>query len=245
MAEMIITDEIETPALDKPTKSFPGIWTSIGWVVLFIVLQIVSLVIISIIDPSTISKATGMPGGLQLIISLICSSLITLFLVWLYVRKEGRVKAIKLDRWSQLSPKATLILAVALVGFALAFNYIYTAYVIPDVKMQDDLRRVFGSLPKTAINFAMLFLTVAILAPITEELLFRGLLQTSLSHRLPHIPAIIIAATVFAAIHFDPYAFPALFVMGGVFGYLYYKTGSLRVTILLHMINNGAALLLT
>jgi membrane protease YdiL (CAAX protease family) len=43
----------------------------------------------------------------------------------------------------------------------------------------------------------------------------------------------------------DYHAFPALMAMGAVFGILYHKTGSLRVNIVAHMINNGAALLLT
>ncbi len=82
------------------------------------------------------------------------------------------------------------------------------------------------------------------MAPLTEELLFRGLLQKSLANRMPQYAAILIAAAIFGAIHLDFYAFPALFVMGAVFGYLYYRTGSLRVNILLHMLNNGAALAL-
>jgi membrane protease YdiL (CAAX protease family) len=240
-----MVDEAPVIVTEKSERPFPGIWASLGWVILFFVLQVVSLVLVTLLDPHHASVAKIAVRGEQLIWSLVGSSVLTLILLWLYLRRGRRVSAIHLDRWSQLSLKTTLLLAVGLVGFALAFNYVYSEYVIPDIEMQDELRRLFNNIPKTGINSILLFGTVAILAPIIEELLFRGLLQTSLSHRLPAIPSVIIAATVFAAIHFDPYAFPALFVMGGVFGYIYYRTGSLRVTILLHMINNGAALLFT
>ena len=50
---------------------------------------------------------------------------------------------------------------------------------------------------------------------------------------------------IFGAVHMDYYAMPVLAMMGVVFGVLYHLTGSLRVTILAHVINNAAALTLT
>ena len=252
-----ILDAVPAQTPEKPIRPFPGIWASIGWVILFLALQIIATVLVitavvarraaagenmSAVDPT---KFMGSIGGAPIIWSLIASSLLTLFLLWLYLRRKGRLSAINLDRWSQLDIKTTVILSVVCVGGGIGFNFLYETFVIPGTPMQDEMRKLFESIPKTAFNRAMLFGAVALLAPLTEELLFRGLLQKSLMHRISIIPAIAISAAVFAAIHFDFYAFPALFVMGGVFGYLYHRTGSLRVTILLHAINNGAALILS
>jgi membrane protease YdiL (CAAX protease family) len=164
--------------------------------------------------------------------------------LWLYLRRDERAAAIQLDRWSNLSPAVTIALSVMLVGAGLLFNYAYSAFVFPDVEMQDQVRRMFAAIPKTPGNWVLLFATVAIIAPLLEELLFRGLLQNSLSHRMPIWAAIAISSAIFAAIHMQLYAFPALMALGAVFGYIYHKTGSLRVTIALHMINNAAALAL-
>jgi uncharacterized protein len=251
-----MTEEIRIQAelgTEKPARQFPGIWISLGWIVLFFVLQIVAGVIAFIIsgiikphDTKMVDTAAiASMGGLPIIWSLVISSIVTIGLLWLYLRKSGRFAAIHLDRWSQLNLKTTLILAIALIGGALAFNYVYAEYVVPDVKLQDDLRKLFESIPKTVVNTMVLFVAAAIFAPITEEILFRGFLQKSLSLRMSPVLAIIIAGAVFAAIHMDAYAFPALFVMGSVFGYIYHRTGSLRVNILLHMINNAAAVLFT
>ena len=81
-------------------------------------------------------------------------------------------------------------------------------------------------------------------APLLEEILFRGLLQNSLSKQLPAWAAIALSAVIFGAMHMDYYAMPPLVLMGAIFGVIYHLTGSLRITILLHMINNAAALLL-
>ncbi len=84
-------------------------------------------------------------------------------------------------------------------------------------------------------------MAIVVIGPIVEELLFRGYLQTALSKRLKPWLAIVVASCVFAAIHLQPAAFPMLALVGGVFGYLYHRTGSLRVSMVLHMLNNGLA----
>jgi membrane protease YdiL (CAAX protease family) len=234
-------------------RLFPSIWKSIGWIVLFFVLQILVSVaaIFSVIDFSQgiEAAATEMRDlekiALPTIWALMISNLITLGLLWLYVKKPERQAAIGLDRWSNHNLLKTLIYAVALIGGGLAFNYAYETYVVPDIKLQEQLRLLFAALPKTAFNTALLFVAGALLAPVVEEVLFRGLLQKSLSHKLPVWAAIGISALVFGAVHMDYYAMPVLATMGVVFGVLYHLTGSLRVTILAHVINNAAALTLT
>jgi membrane protease YdiL (CAAX protease family) len=234
-------------------KHFPTIWPSIGWVVLFFALQFAVSIgaLLLVLDFSKgVEGAVAQIGDLKLIAlptvwALVVSNLLTLGLLWLYLKKPERQSAIGLDRWSNHSAVMTLGIAVVLIGAGLAFNYCYETYVFPDVKLQEQIRLLFAAIPKTVFNTSLIFLAGAILAPIVEEVLFRGLLQKSLSYRLPIWVAIGISALVFGAMHMDLYAFPVLAMMGAIFGLLYHLTGSLRVTILAHLINNSAALLLT
>jgi uncharacterized protein len=239
-----------TPILSA--KPFPTIWKSIGWIVLFFVLQVIVsvAVLFSVIDfgagvPAAMAELQNLEKiALPTIWALVLSNLITLGLLWLYVRKPERQSAIGLDRWSADSLLKTVGYAVALIALGLAFNYLYETYVVPDVKLQEELRKLFAAIPKSAFNTALLFFAGAVLAPLVEELLFRGLLQNALSKKLPIWAAIGVTAALFGAVHFDYHAFPVLAMMGVVFGILYHVTGSLRVTILAHMINNAAALAL-
>jgi uncharacterized protein len=251
---MTVTEMINE---QRPAKPFPRIWPAIGWVVLFIVLQLVAGVVAvsAAMIPDLIAKgaaadaATMQPDlaaiALPMIISLVIAEIFLLFLLWLYLRKGERVAAIQLDKWSDLSLGKTILLAVGLIGLGFAFNYAYGAYVVPDVVVQEELRKFFAAIPGTVPNTILLFVTIAVIAPLVEELLFRGLLQKSLSHKLPIWAAIAISALVFGAMHGDFYAMPPLVIMGVVFGVIYHLTGSLRVNIALHMINNAAALLLS
>ncbi len=234
-------------------RVFPTIWPSIGWIVLFFVLQLIVAfgAVMTVVD----FKAGIQPAlaklrdydliALPTIWALVISNLITIALLWLYLKKPERQAALGLDRWSKDSLVKTLGYSVALIGVALLFNYSYETYAVPDVKLQEQMRQLFAAIPKTAFNTALLFFAGAILAPIVEEVLFRGLLQKSLAQKMPFWAAIILSALVFGAVHYDYYAFPVLAMMGAIFGLLYHLTGSLRVTILAHLINNSAALLLT
>lgn len=250
MSNMIILERHDAPLVARP---FPGILASVGWVALFLVLQVVAGIVALIVaiaingganDPAAIAqdlKAFAVP----MIWSLVISEIMLLGLLWFYIRRPEKLAALGLDRWSRMPIWHTVLLAVGLIGAGLAFNWAYGEYIVPDIKVQEELRKLFAAVPDTLPNTVLLFAAVAIIAPLIEELLFRGLLQKSLSYKMPVWAAIAISALIFGAVHMDFYAMPPLVMMGAIFGLIYHLTGSLRVTILLHMVNNAAALTLS
>ena len=98
-------------------------------------------------------------------------------------------------------------------------------------------------------------LTVAIMAPICEEWLCRGVILRGLLNYTPKSPAeqserqrgmspalaIVISAIFFAAIHGNIWQGITAFAIGCLFGYVYYRTGSLKLTMLMHCVNNALA----
>ncbi|MEK7448482.1 MAG: CPBP family intramembrane glutamic endopeptidase, partial [Planctomycetota bacterium] len=83
------------------------------------------------------------------------------------------------------------------------------------------------------------FLMIAVIAPVAEEIFFRGFLQGALRRRLSFWPAIIISALFFALLHFRFAAGPFLFTFGLLLGYLYEKTQSLIPVITVHLVHNS------
>ena len=248
------TVTLERPASPEqaPTKLFPGIWPSIGWIASFLLLQVLAGVAALAYAVATdagqrepMAVMTDLTAfAVPMIWALVISELFLLALLWLYLRKGDRISAVHLNRWSELSLTNTVGIAVVLIGAGLAFNWAYGEYIVPNIEVQAELRRLFAAIPDTALNAVLLFVTIAVVAPLLEEVLFRGLLQNGLSKRLPVWAAIALSALVFGAMHMDLYAMPPLVLMGAIFGVIYHLTGSLRVTIVLHMINNAAALAL-
>ena len=87
------------------------------------------------------------------------------------------------------------------------------------------------------------FLMVSIFAPFFEEWLCRGMiLRGLLGTKVKPVWAIVISAVFFAVIHLNPWQAVPAFLLGCLFGYVYYKTGSLKLTMLMHFANNTFAL---
>ena len=85
-------------------------------------------------------------------------------------------------------------------------------------------------------------LSISLLAPVLEELLFRGAIQGCLQARgkSPWM-AIIVASLIFGVVHMNPAQIPFAFLLGMMFGWLYYRTGSLLPGIVGHILNNSIA----
>ena len=108
----------------------------------------------------------------------------------------------------------------------------------------------------TGGNVILNFICVSVFAPFFEEWLCRGMVLRGLLHctrkpgkngelRKGFSPAvaIIISALFFALIHMNPWQAIPAFALGCLFGYVYYKTGSLKLTMLMHFTNNTLALI--
>ena len=88
------------------------------------------------------------------------------------------------------------------------------------------------------------FLLVAIFAPIFEEWLCLGMVLRGLLTKMKPGWAIVVSALFFAVIHMNPWQALNAFIIGVVMGYVYYKSGSLLLTMLIHFVNNGLAVVL-
>ncbi|MEF2148404.1 CPBP family intramembrane glutamic endopeptidase [Aquilutibacter rugosus] len=99
----------------------------------------------------------------------------------------------------------------------------------------------------SANNKVMLFLAVAVLAPVFEELFFRGFLYKGLANsRLGVNGAIVLTSLLWAVIHlqYDWYPIFMIFVMGVLLGLARHRTGSIGVPIAMHAFNNFSSLML-
>ncbi len=124
----------------------------------------------------------------------------------------------------------------ASIGAYLLFAIVYVAlFGEPN---QEDVAESFGTLP-------LQILLIAIAAPISEEVCFRGMLFGGLRERLPRLAAALLSGLIFGALHAVTglSAVPVLVAFGFILALLYEKTGSIIPCILLHMLNNSVALL--
>lgn len=86
------------------------------------------------------------------------------------------------------------------------------------------------------------YLVVGLLAPLAEEMVFRGAVLRSLLRwkENPWI-GIVISAVLFALIHMNPAQMPHAFLIGLLLGWLYYRTDSIVPGVVYHWVNNTVA----
>lgn len=88
------------------------------------------------------------------------------------------------------------------------------------------------------------FLATVIVAPVVEEVVFRGLILSRLERAMPGWYAIAVSAVVFGWCHGELVWFCYAFMLGMVFGYITHATGSILPAMVMHLVFNGAGELL-
>lgn len=156
-------------------------------------------------------------------------------------RNSFNKNGVKLDS-KHFKPLGGALTAVTAAVCTLALGFCVDAISAIMPKMPERLEEVLKSMTTGTLWINLLM--VGVFAPFFEEWLCRGMiLRGLLNNRVKPAWAIAISAVFFAVIHLNPWqAIPAL-MLGGLFGYVYYKTGSLKVTMLMHCVNNVFAVI--
>lgn len=89
------------------------------------------------------------------------------------------------------------------------------------------------------------FLAFVVLGPLTEELLFRGVILQGFLRNYSRRKAITVSALLFALFHLNPWQFPVTFLLGVVLGWSFAVTGSLLPCLFGHALANSLPLLIS
>ena len=124
-----------------------------------------------------------------------------------------------------------ILLMPATIGMA-----IFSEGIVALLPMPQIVADFFASMVKFDLPS---YLTVAIAAPILEELIFRGVILKGFLKRYNPTKAIIFSALLFGIAHLNPWQFIAAFIAGVAIGWVYWKTRSIWPAIFIHFANNS------
>lgn len=137
-------------------------------------------------------------------------------------------------------PSLTIIPLIAFGTIVLLFGIVSpvsSLIPVPEV-MKRALQGAMASAgPATLLSFV-------VLAPVLEELIFRGVILDGLLRRYSPAKAILVSSFLFGAVHLNPWQFVTGFVLGCFFGWVYYRTGKVALCIIGHMTANGIGFVL-
>ncbi len=151
-----------------------------------------------------------------------------------------------------VAPRRSLA-ACVLVGLGLAVVLRIAAGAIVnagqriDPGLCDDLNELAGIVPTVLWHKVLLAIGLVVLAPVGEELLFRGLLLRGLAQRMPFAPAAVLSGVVFAVVHPQYWTLWPLLIAISIFGvvaaYVYRRMGY-PATVAMHLFFNLVAAVL-
>jgi len=139
---------------------------------------------------------------------------------------------IRPGQWWGVPAGMALQVVVALVTAPFIF------WIFGDNPPEQSVSEIAGT-SQTVIEQLLVIVAIAVAAPIIEEVIYRGMLLSTLRRRFGRWVSILISATIFAGIHavLDPNAIaavPGLFLLGVVLAYAALRTGDLSLPIALH-----------
>ena len=196
-----------------------------GWTLLLF------LAVLAVLTALAVWFMRGQPFGLIRILALFYGvALLAVFLAVLPMGRDG-LPALGFRpagwRYAVFGALGTLALSVAVTS------------VGPEpegMKQVMELAQDPGKLLPSLLAFALL-------APIVEELVFRGLLYGWIEGRWGSKVALVVSSIAFAAAHYEPAHILLVLPLGFLFGWLRRRTNSLAPSVVSHIINNGFAVL--
>jgi sodium transport system permease protein len=115
----------------------------------------------------------------------------------------------------------------------------------PPPRYLEAFRAIHEALaPAGPIDALVSLAVIAVLPGLCEELVVRGVLLPGLAARMPPVAAVLIAASLFAAMHADIYRFLFTFTIGMVLGFVRLWTGSLWPPVITHATLNALTFLI-
>lgn len=201
---------------------------AIIYTVLFAALQVVVSTITQLVWNRLLGNS-GVMGTEFMIGTLIAFNVLGLILFlatkWAVVSRN----------WIRTRPWMVLFWA-AMASVGCIVPSMWLQEVMPELPnlMQEGLEELMGS--------RLGYVVVGLLAPLVEEVVFRGaILRALLKWNQNHWLCIAISAALFGLSHFNPAQMPHAFLAGLLLGWMYYRTGSIVPGVVVHWVNNSVA----
>src|SRR3989344_3073232 len=140
---------------------------------------------------------------------------------------------------------AALIIAVFLINFVITalYNSFSAQYQVdlPGFGIQEPHLPVFGV---NVTGMVLLAIVAIAIAPIIEEVFFRGFLQQAFTKRFGLNQGVLLTSLIFAIAHFEFQVIIPIFILSVLLGWMFIRAHSIWPAIIFHAINNSLALLI-
>lgn len=220
----------------KHTPSYPSILGAAHLIVLYIFIQ-------AIIDfPFALWDYFYGTSYLSHPIKRVALSIVSISVILFYAYKRAKVPIRDLFPLKKFNPLILLPLTLLLIAqqiYIAPINESLTNVITPPSWFWE----LFDNIFENKYGFWGILLRVAVIAPIVEESIFRGVIMHGLMRNYPKLVAIFFSGLFFALFHLNPWQFSATFCLGCILGWIMIITQNIMACVLGHAINNLIVLL--
>jgi membrane protease YdiL (CAAX protease family) len=114
--------------------------------------------------------------------------------------------------------------------------------LLPIKQMMEAMLRILLTVNSTG-EFLLVLVMVAVVPAVSEEILFRGLVQGDLERAIGGWKSAVVAGMVFGVYHLNPFNVVPIVVIGIAFGLIVYRSGNILLAMAAHFLNNAIAVL--
>ncbi len=240
----MLQDETLTEASVTLPRNPPWGWWEIGKALLLIIAGVIilSLVVVGIgfVTHSDFRRTPKLSSTPLFVIATGIYGIVVLAIYWFAVRRAGsswgQVGLQPFEWWwVPLAPILTFaqFFGMFVINTQLILRFTGKAFENPQIK------NITGGMQLTPTDLVLLLILVAVIAPIAEELLFRGMLYPVLRRSGGVTLAIILSALLFGLAHVVPVLIPGLFFVGLILAWVRERSGSVIPGMLIHALQNG------
>lgn len=164
------------------------------------------------------------------------------FLTVIIILKLFSKKSEEAFEYSKPNVKYFLFTCIIIIGFRLFYAY-SIGRLVSHIEINPMIQKAFEELAESPI---ILIFSVSVVAPIFEEIIFRGIILNGMFRKLnSKVIAIIISSLLFALMHMNLVQGINAFLLGILLGYIYLKTKSIHLSIFAHFINNTIGIMIS
>ncbi|MEM6643488.1 MAG: CPBP family intramembrane glutamic endopeptidase [Bacteroidota bacterium] len=239
------------PQDKRNPRAWIGLAILLSYFLVYTILNVLSSSLVDLDEQAILNQDPEslliMQGVSQILIFIVLALLLTYLLLrydvkLFFARLSGTEVALTF-----LVSAGAIVVISALGSWNMELDFGDGSFAAFSRKMEDQLKIVTEHITdfRSTKHFLIALIAVAVIPAVSEELLFRGLLQPLLSQVIRnHHVAIWLTGILFSAIHLQFYGFFPRMLLGVAFGYLYYWSGKLSLAMLAHFFNNAFALIL-
>lgn len=192
---------------------------------------------------SATTEVTALTAAALVIGSLVVYGWQALAAWWFSLRPAGRAPGIqtawaKLSLWGFRRPTRAFFWTIPL-----SLAGVYAVSIAHNLVVHPRQQDILTAFPRSQVGLGLFVVIAVVMAPLFEEIVFRGFLFRGLANSWGWVAGALVSAGIFGLAHLQLDVFVPLAALGFALAWVYKRSGSLWTSITLHALFNGIAVL--